>query len=282
VQILEVSQPGIWDTCGIGSSLSKTDTIGTVTAPVSLSPARHEQVAVKIAPLVPPHTVHVREKRVGRWIRRRTCPRRPHGTVSMRARAGDLPEKSVPLLVIARDNARRLARLVDDILDLSGFESGNIGFNMQTMELEPLIDSAIQANRPYAGELDVELAFDNRIPSVHVEVDVGRLAQLMANLLSNAAKFSPPRDRVTVSMSLRDDWTRISIADNGPGIPESAHETLFDRFTQVDSSTTRGHGGTGLGLAIAKTIVERLHGRIGLTSDVGVGTTFFVELPARG
>ncbi|MBT5534517.1 GAF domain-containing protein, partial [Candidatus Poribacteria bacterium] len=155
--------------------------------------------------------------------------------------AGELPEQSLPLLKIARDNGRRLTRLVNDILDIDKIESGRVAFDMQTMELAPLIDTAIEANRPFAAGLDVELVFEGAIPGVEVDVDAGRFAQLMANLISNAVKFSPSHGAVTVTMHERDGWVRVSIADDGPGIPESARDDLFERFTQVDGSTTREH-----------------------------------------
>lgn len=192
--------------------------------------------------------------------------------------AGDLTEQTRGLLGIARANSDRLARLVNDILDIGRLESDSGAFDIEPIELAPAIADAVQANRPFADELDVELAFQNPTPGVFVEADAGRLSQLMTNLLANAAKFSPAHDRVTITMEARDGWARVSVADNGPGIPEAARSSLFDRFTQVDGSNTRRHGGTGLGLAIAKAIVDRMGGRIGLESKVGVGTTFFFEL----
>lgn len=195
--------------------------------------------------------------------------------------AGDIPEKAVPLLTIARNNGRRLTRLVDDILDIDKLESGRVAFDMQVVDLATIVDTAIQANTPFAEGLDVELALDGPRIGVQVDVDAGRFAQLMANLISNAAKFSPSGGAVTVTLEERDGWARVSVTDNGPGIPDSAKADLFDRFTQVDGSTTRHHEGTGLGLAIAKAIVDRLHGRIGMESEEGAGSTFYFDLPAR-
>ena len=120
--------------------------------------------------------------------------------------AGELPERSLPLLTIARDNGRRLTRLVNDILDIDKIEFGRVDFDLQTMDLVPLVDAAIEANRPFAEGLDVKSVFEDPLDGVQVEVDPGRFAQLMANLLSNAAKFSPPGDTVTVTGgSLGDD-----------------------------------------------------------------------------
>jgi len=193
--------------------------------------------------------------------------------------AGEVDEQAQRLLDIALSNAQRLTRLVDDVLDISTLESHDGAFSIKAMELAPLLADSLDANRPFVHSLGIELVFQNPIAGVFVGADAGRFAQLVANLVVNAAKFSPPDGRVTVAMAAHDGWARVSVRDNGPGIPESARSTLFDRFTQVDTSNTRGHDGTGLGLAIARGIVERLGGRIDLTSEVGVGSTFFFELP---
>jgi PAS domain S-box-containing protein len=195
--------------------------------------------------------------------------------------AGGVTDQAQSLLEIALNNTERLTRLVNDVLDISTLESHGATFEMASMELAPLIAESLDANRPFVDKLGVELVFQGAIPGVIVSADGGRFVQLMTNLVVNAAKFSPPQGRVTVTMDVHDGWARVSVRDGGPGIPESARATLFDRFTQVDSSNTRGHDGTGLGLAIARGIVERMGGRIDLTSEVGVGSTFFFDLPIR-
>jgi signal transduction histidine kinase len=165
------------------------------------------------------------------------------------------------------------------VLDISTLESHGAAFEIESMELAPLIAESLEANRPFVDKLGVELVFQGAIPGVVVRADGGRFVQLMTNLVVKAAKFSPAQGRVTVTMDVHDGWARASVRDDGPGIPESARATLFDRFTQVDSSNTRRHDGTGLGLAIARGIVQRLGGHIDLTSEVGVGSTFFFDLP---
>ena len=199
----------------------------------------------------------------------------------MEGSAGGVTDQAQSLLEIALNNTERLTRLVNDVLDISTLESHGATFEMASMELAPLIAESLDANRPFVDKLGVELVFQGAIPGVIVSADGGRFVQLMTNLVVNAAKFSPPQGRVTVTMDVHDGWARVSVRDGGPGIPESARATLFDRFTQVDSSNTRGHDGTGLGLAIARGIVERMGGRIDLTSEVGVGSTFFFDLPIR-
>jgi signal transduction histidine kinase len=104
--------------------------------------------------------------------------------------------------------------------------------------------------------------------------------QVLTNLLSNAAKFSPPQSEVTVAAERRGAEVRVSVCDHGPGIPQEFRERIFQRFAQADSSSTRQREGTGLGLSISKAIIERMNGRIGFETQEGVGTTFFIDLPA--
>jgi signal transduction histidine kinase len=103
--------------------------------------------------------------------------------------------------------------------------------------------------------------------------------QVMTNLLSNAAKFSPRGDTVVVAAERQGTQVRVSVTDRGPGIPEEFRHRVFQKFAQADSSTTRDKGGTGLGLSISKAIIERLGGRIGFTTGPGSGTTFHFDLP---
>jgi signal transduction histidine kinase len=102
---------------------------------------------------------------------------------------------------------------------------------------------------------------------------------VMSNLLSNAVKYSPPGGLVRVWSELRGGCIRINVRDEGPGIPENFRTHIFEKFSQADSSTTREKGGTGLGLHIARQFVEHMQGRIGYESEVGRGSTFWIELP---
>lgn len=113
-----------------------------------------------------------------------------------------------------------------------------------------------------------------------VRLDVSRFTQALVNLLSNAAKYSPAGETVTIlTRRLEDGHIRISVADNGPGIPEEFQPRIFDRFSQADSSTTRRVGGNGLGLNITKNLVEAFDGEISFDTKVGEGTVFHILLP---
>ena len=110
-------------------------------------------------------------------------------------------------------------------------------------------------------------------------VDRDRLIQVITNLLSNAAKFSPRGGTIQLNVQAESDSARITIRDEGPGIGEEFRKRIFQKFAQADSSDARVKGGTGLGLSIAKTIVERLGGAIGFDSVAGKGATFYITLP---
>ncbi len=192
---------------------------------------------------------------------------------------GPLPGKAGELIDIAYKNSQRLIALVNDILDLEKIESGSIEFRFQPADLGQLIATAVEANTSYATEYGVDYVVRQPVPAVAVNVDSGRIIQVMANLLSNAAKFSPAGEKVEVAVFPRDGWVRVAVIDRGPGIPENFRDRIFQRFSQADSSDTRKAGGTGLGLSITKTIVERHGGHIGFDATPGGGSTFHFDLP---
>ncbi len=192
---------------------------------------------------------------------------------------GELQPRARQLVDVAYRNSQRLVRLVDDILDLQKIESGAMAFQLHPLEVRPLLEQSIEANQSYAGRLGVALALAGAPAGVRVYGDADRLMQVMTNLLSNAAKFSPPGESVRVAAQRLDGAIRVSVTDRGPGIPEEFKERIFQKFAQADSSTTRDKGGTGLGLSITKAIVERLGGTIDFETDPATGTTFRFDLP---
>ena len=194
---------------------------------------------------------------------------------------GTVPESTQNLLRIAHSNSQRLIALVNDILDLQKIESGRLEFRFETLDVRAIVESAIAENTAYAEERGAVLTVVEPVAEASVQGDPARLAQVMANLLSNAAKFAAQGGTVRVSATRTDGAIRFVVADDGPGIPEDFRPRVFERFTQADSSDTRQVGGTGLGLSIAKGIVERHGGRIDFESTPGQGATFFFELPER-
>ncbi len=201
------------------------------------------------------------------------------GSLGLLVKMPQLREDIQTLVRVARDNSQRLVRLINDILDVEKLDSDTLQIQLEPVELGGLLDTAIQANQGYADQYGVSLVLTQRQGPAWVEANFDRLMQVMANLLSNAAKFSPRGARVEVRLERTHRTLRVSVIDPGPGIPEEFKPRVFDRFAQADSSTSRRRGGTGLGLAICKMIIDKLGGKIGFVSTPGVGTTFYFELP---
>ena len=192
---------------------------------------------------------------------------------------GELPPEAREYLEIAVSNCERLVRLVNDILDTEKMQQGKLEFALETVPLGQTLPAIIGASEGLAQQGNVELVLLGEIPPGEVLVDVDRLGQVMANLLANGVKFSPPGGRLEVSVEVLSRKFRVSIRDHGPGIPEEFRDRVFQRFAQADSSPTRKKGGTGLGLSISKLLIEHMRGTIGFASAEGQGTVFFIELP---
>ncbi|MCE5365282.1 PAS domain-containing sensor histidine kinase [Pseudomonas anguilliseptica] len=194
---------------------------------------------------------------------------------------GEVPAQMGEMLRIAQSNSQRLSGLINDLLDMDKLVAGKMTFDLQALRLWPLLEAAIEQNQPYAAQHSVALHLKPPQLEVEVRVDRQRFDQVMANLLSNAAKFSAPGADVEVSAALAVTRVRISVRDFGMGIPEAFRARIFGKFSQADATDTRQKGGTGLGLAITKELIERMAGAIGFESVEGQGTVFWVELPVE-
>jgi len=193
--------------------------------------------------------------------------------------ASKLPESAARLLKIAHTNSQRLARLLNDILDIEKLESGHVVFNLSKVPLRSLVEHAIEDNRGFATSYGVQVRLDAVSADVYVNADPDRLAQVITNLLSNAIKFSPADREVLVAVEKNADIVRLTVRDHGSGIPDDFKLHIFEKFAQADATNTRQKGGTGLGLSIVKQIIERLGGKVGFEDAAGGGTTFYVDLP---
>ncbi|EXF42653.1 signal transduction histidine kinase [Pseudomonas sp. BAY1663] len=191
---------------------------------------------------------------------------------------GEVPAQMSELLEIAHQNSQRLSALIDDLLDMDKLHAGKMRFELLRQPLRPLLEQALRSNHSYAEQHGVQLRLGD-CPAVQVEVDAMRLHQVLSNLLSNAAKFSPAGEHVELSAERGDERVRVSVRDRGPGIAADFRERVFHKFAQADSSDSRQQGGTGLGLAISKELIEHMGGSIGFDTEPGQGTCFWIELP---
>ena len=192
---------------------------------------------------------------------------------------GVLPEKANKLLTTAHRNSKRLALLINDLLDFEKIAAGKLHFDMQIQALAPLLEQAVESTQQYSTERQITVILSENQHNALIRVDSQRLMQVLANLLSNAIKFSPENGTVFVDVETTDDRVTVSVVDNGPGISEAFRHRIFQRFAQADSSDTRAKEGTGLGLAITRELVERMGGRVDFESTEGQGSRFFFELP---
>ncbi len=192
---------------------------------------------------------------------------------------GALPADVKALLQIAQKNSQRLSQLINDLLDVEKLMAGKLHFDLLPHELMPIVEQAIAENQSYAEQHQVVFSLTEHAEGLSVEVDALRLHQVLANLLSNAAKFSPRGGVVEVGVRAMGERVRVFVKDRGPGIPLAFQDRVFEKFAQADASDVRQKGGTGLGLAITRELVERMGGRIGFETVPGQGTCFFFDLP---
>jgi PAS domain S-box-containing protein len=194
---------------------------------------------------------------------------------------GELDKDTLELTVVAERNAQRLLDLINDILDIEKIEWGKLALHFDDVDLQELVEEGLVLNRSFAERYKVRLEGAAPVPGVVVTVDRKRLLQVLTNLMSNAAKFSPEGEAVQVQIAVNGSMARVSVGDRGPGIPEQFRSRIFSRFAQADSAFTRQKGGTGLGLAICKRLVEAMSGRIGFEDREGGGTIFYFDIPLK-
>jgi PAS domain S-box-containing protein len=183
------------------------------------------------------------------------------------------------LVRVALSNADRLIRIVNDILDMSKIEAGEMVVSPRPARLQPIIEDSIRMVEAFANDSGVRIAHSTN--GAHdVVADPDRTVQVLVNLLSNAVKHAPSGSQVEVTSAQDGPVVSIAVRDHGPGIPASKVDFIFEPFTQVDGSDTRRIAGTGLGLAIARALAEKQGGCIRVTSSVGDGATFTLTMPA--
>lgn len=195
--------------------------------------------------------------------------------------AGNLSDQARMMSEVAYRNSERLLGLINDILDFEKIEAGKMTYDFRPQNLRDIVEDTLLINQPLSqqGKIPIILEEDALPEQPLVMADKNRLTQVLTNLVSNAIKFSPAGGEVRVKLECVKKGFKVTVTDQGPGIPAEFRNQIFNKFAQADSSSTRRMGGTGLGLSIAKAIVENHGGEIGFTSKVGQGSAFFFEIP---
>jgi signal transduction histidine kinase len=177
-------------------------------------------------------------------------------------------------------SGNRLLAMINDLLDLAKTQAGKMELHIEQASIAQICESAVSSFSLLARKKKIKMYLEVSPAVPLVVTDAGKVQQVLYNFLSNAVKFTPLRGRIEVRASMVDDKTvRIAISDTGCGIAQEDQDLIFEQFRQADGSLTREAAGSGLGLAISKELASMLAGSIGLRSEVGVGSTFWLDLP---
>ena len=199
-----------------------------------------------------------------------------HGALGLLVQDQKLSEESHGLVDVAQRNSERLRNLMLDLIDVEKMELGKVEFQLEEINIEQVIQEAVEAILPTAHESNITIEVDDIDSKTMVIADKARLVQVLLNLLSNAIKFSAHGRKVRISTRQVENRIQVSVVDQGVGVPEHFKNKVFERFERLAS---REEQGSGLGLNIAQAIIERLGGKIAFTSEEGKGSNFYFELP---
>lgn len=192
--------------------------------------------------------------------------------------AGPLNEEQTKQMTMVSGSAKQLLALINDVLDISKIEAGQLRMDFEVLDLRELIEESVEAVRPQAEKKGLTLKCDIGADVNRIRSDRRRVEQVLLNLLSNAVKFTEPGGSVSVEASAGNGKVRVCVLDTGIGMKEKEMKRLFKPFSQIDSGTAKKHEGTGLGLFIAKRVIDLLKGNIWVESEWGKGSTFGFEL----
>ena len=194
-------------------------------------------------------------------------------------RAHSIDERTRHSLELVRDNALRLLRLINDLLEIVRLEGGRLELHRETVDLATYVPGIVESVRHLAEAKGLEMSVEGDRTPLLVQADPSRLEKVLLNLLTNAIKFTPKGGRITARWKAVEDRAQVEIADTGIGIPAEELPHVFDRFRQVDGSATRKFQGAGLGLALARELVEEHGGELTAKSEAGDGACFCLWLP---
>ena len=192
---------------------------------------------------------------------------------------GKFDEQVEKVVRIADQNGQKLGALITDLLDMDKLLSGKMHIDTKVQSIYPLVVQAVNNLSESARQQNIRFDLRTQDEGWVANVDSNKLHHILTNLLSNAVKFSPANSHININVLSVDKKVRIEVIDQGAGIPPEDQEMLFQTFYQIDRSNSRQTGGAGLGLAISKELVNLMQGSIGVVSEPGKGSCFFIELP---
>jgi signal transduction histidine kinase len=193
-----------------------------------------------------------------------------------------LTARQLEHLHIIQRNSQRLQGLVNDLLDLTRLQTGNLSLRPSLFDAADLVTEIAESMQPVFAGRRQHLNVTLQAGPMNVRADRDRMAQVLVNLVDNASKYSPPRTEIRLDVVAHDGLLRLTVADRGPGIPPGALPHVFRPFYRVDNEVTRSVPGTGIGLSIVQRIVELHSGHIDIESAPGKGTTVRVSVPVKG
>jgi signal transduction histidine kinase len=201
--------------------------------------------------------------------------------IILMGKTGSVNETQADFLRTVREQAAHLQRLIDDLLEFSRLDSGQVKLHLTDVSVAEVATTVTDKLKPLADQGQLRIVNEVSAGIATIEADRMRIEQVLTNLVQNAIKFTPPSGAITLRAEDLGEEIQVRVSDTGIGIPAPELTRIFHRFYQVDSSSTRHYRGTGLGLTICKHIVEYHHGRIWAESEEGKGSTFFFVLPKR-
>jgi len=172
-------------------------------------------------------------------------------------------------------------RLINNVLDVARSDSGCLEFNPVNCNIVEVTQNIVQSTAPFAEQKDIYLDFYSEHGEIYADIDIEKYEKIVLNLLSNAIKYTRNGDKVRISISENNEFIRLSVKDNGPGIPENMHSVIFEKFRQSKANLTKIHEGSGIGLSIVKSFVEIHNGIVRVVSKENAGAEFIVELPKK-
>jgi signal transduction histidine kinase len=185
------------------------------------------------------------------------------------------------MTVMLEQNGLRLLKLIDDLLDLVRFDTGHADINRQPTLIAAHIEGLLRSLRHLAEQDRVALVWDCKTESPTLQLDRDKFDKILLNLVINAIKFTPSSGTIEVKVVAADNHLRLTVEDTGVGIPPEVLPRIFERFWQVDTSSTRKFQGAGIGLALVRSLTEAMEGKVKVDSKLGHGTTFTIDLPAE-